>query len=184
MRFVAPVRAELPFRTIFNLLGPLTNPAGARRQLVGVFGGAYVRPVAEALRDLGAEKALVVHGTDGMDEITVTDKTIVAEVSGGELAEYEISPEDFGLPLHAPDGLLGGDAHLNARILRDILTGEEQGATRDIVLLNAGAAIHVSGKAKTIEQGVRLAHDSIANGAAAGALEEFIKTTRRLSGTV
>ena len=125
MRFVAPVRAELPFRTIFNLLGPLTNPAGARRQLVGVFGGAYVRPVAEALRDLGAEKALVVHGTDGMDEITVTDKTLVADVSEGEIVEYEISPEDFGLPRHAPDGLLGGDAHLNARILRDILTGEE-----------------------------------------------------------
>src|SRR5215208_4233579 len=127
MRFVAPVRAELPFRTVFNLLGPLTNPAGARRQLVGVFGGAYVRPVAEALRDLGAEKALVVHGTDGMDEITVTDKTLVADVSDGAIEEYEISPEDFGLSRHAPDGLLGGDAHLNARILRDILTGEEHG---------------------------------------------------------
>src|ERR687898_114958 len=141
MRFVAPVRAELPFRTVFNLLGPLTNPAGARRQLVGVFGGAYVRPVAEALRDLGAEKALVVHGTDGMDEITVTDKTLVADVSDGAIEEYEISPEAFGLSRHAPDGLLGGDAHLNARILRDILTGEERGAPRDVVLLNAGAAI-------------------------------------------
>jgi anthranilate phosphoribosyltransferase len=184
MRFVAPVRAELPFRTVFNLLGPLTNPAGARRQLVGVFSGSYVRPVAEALRDLGAEKALVVHGTDGMDEITVTGKTIVAEVSSGELREYEISPEDFGLLLHSPDGLLGGDAHLNARILRDILTGEERGATRDIVLLNAGAAIHVSGKAETIEQGVRLARDSISEGAAAKALEDFIKATRRLAGTV
>jgi len=184
MRFVAPVRAELPFRTVFNLLGPLTNPAGARRQLVGVFGEAYVRPVAEALRDLGAEKALVVHGTDGMDEITVTDKTIVADVTEGVVEEYEISPKDFSLPLHAPDGLLGGDAHLNARILRDILIGKEQGATRDIVLLNAGAAIHVSGIAKTIEQGVRLAHDSIADGAAASALADFIKTTRRLSGTV
>jgi anthranilate phosphoribosyltransferase len=183
MRFVAPVRAELPFRTVFNLLGPLTNPAGARRQLVGVFGRAYVRPVAEALKGLGAEKALVVHGTDGMDEITVTDKTLVADVSGGELEEYEISPEDFGLPFHAPDGLLGGDAHLNARILRDILTGEERGAPRDIVLLNAGAAIHVSGKAKTVEDGVRLAHDSINGGAAVRALEDFIKTTRRLSGT-
>jgi anthranilate phosphoribosyltransferase len=184
MRFVAPVRAELPFRTVFNLLGPLTNPAGARRQLVGVFGGAYVRPVAEALRDLGAEKALVVHGTDGMDEITVTDKTLVADVSGAAIEEYEISPEDFGLPRHAPDGLLGGDAHLNARILRDILTGEERGASRDIVLLNAGAAIHVSGKAKTVEEGVRLARDSISDGAAASALKDFIRTTRRLSGTV
>ena len=184
MRFVAPVRAELPFRTVFNLLGPLTNPAGASRQLVGVFGGAYVRPVAEALRDLGAEKALVVHGTDGMDEITVTDKTLVADVSEGAIEEYEISPEDFGLPRHAPGGLLGGDAHLNARILRDILTGEERGASRDIVLLNAGAAIHVSGKAKTVEEGVRLARDSISDGAAASALKDFIRTTRRLSGTV
>ena len=184
MRFVAPVRAELPFRTVFNLLGPLTNPAGARRQLVGVFGAAYARPVAEALRDLGAEKALVVHGTDGMDEITVTDKTLVADVSEGEIVEYEISPEDFGLPRHAPDGLLGGDAHLNARVLRDILAGEERGASRDIVLLNAGAAIHVSGRARSIEEGVRLASDSISDGAAATALEDFIKTTRRLSGTV
>jgi anthranilate phosphoribosyltransferase len=184
MRFVAPVRAELPFRTVFNLLGPLTNPAGARRQLVGVFGGAYVRPVAEALRDLGAEKALVVHGTDGMDEITVTDKTLVADVSDGAIEEYEISPEDFGLSRHAPDGLLGGDAHLNARILRDILTGEEHGASRDIVLLNAGAAIHVSGKAESVEEGVRLARASITGGAAAMALEDFIKITRRLSGTV
>ena len=175
MRFVAPVRAELPFRTVFNLLGPLTNPAGARRQLVGVFGGAYVRPVAEALRDLGAEKALVVHGTDGMDEITVTDETLVAEVSDGRIEEYEISPEDFGLARHAPDGLLGGDAHLNARILRDVLTGEETGAARDVVLLNAGAAIHVSGKAKTMEEGVRLAEESIADGSAAQALERLRK---------
>jgi anthranilate phosphoribosyltransferase len=183
MRFVAPVRAELPFRTVFNLLGPLTNPAGARRQLVGVFGAAYVRPVAEALRDLGAEKALVVHGRDGMDEITVSDKTLVAEVTGGEVDEYELSPEDFGLPSHAPDGLLGGDAYLNARILRDVLAGEETGAARDVILLNAGAAIHVSGKAKTIEQGVRLAERSISEGAASKALEDFVQTTRRLSGT-
>jgi anthranilate phosphoribosyltransferase len=184
MRFVAPVRAELPFRTAFNLLGPLTNPAGARRQLVGVFGEAYVRPVAEALRDLEAEKALVVHGTDGMDEITVTGKTLVADVSDGAIEEYEISPEDFGHSRHALDGLLGGDAHLNARILRDILTGEGRGASRDIVLLNAGAAIHVSGKAKSVEEGVSLARDSISEGDAAMALEDFIKITRRLSGTV
>jgi anthranilate phosphoribosyltransferase len=182
MKFVAPVRAELPFRTIFNLLGPLTNPAGAKRQLVGVFGGAYVRPVAEALRDLGAEKALVVHGTDGMDEITVTAKTLVAEVGDENIKEYEISPEDFGLSRHAPDGLLGGDAHLNARILREVLSGVETGATRDVILLNAGAAIYVSGKAKTIEEGVRHATESIASGAALAALEDFVHTTRRIAG--
>jgi anthranilate phosphoribosyltransferase len=183
MKFVAPVRAELPFRTIFNLLGPLTNPAGARRQLVGVFGGAYVRPVAEALRDLGAEQALVVHGTDGMDEITVTAETVVAEVGeSGAIEEYEISPEDFGLGLHDPDGLLGGDAHLNARILRDVLSGAETGAARDVILLNAGAAIYISGEAKTIEEGVRLAGESISSGAALGALEGFVQTTRRIAG--
>jgi anthranilate phosphoribosyltransferase len=184
MRFVAPVRAELPFRTVFNLLGPLTNPAGAKRQLVGVFGGTYVRPVAEALRNLGAEKALVVHGTDGMDEITVADTTLVADVSEAGIREYEISPEDFGLSRHAPDGLLGGDAHLNARILRDVLTGQEIGAARDIILLNAGAAIHVSGKAKSIGEGVGLAEKSISNGSAVQALDDFVRTTRRLSGTV
>ncbi len=183
MRFVAPVRAELPFRTIFNLLGPLTNPAGSRRQLVGVFGAAFVRPVAEALRDLGAERALVVHGTDGMDEITTSAETVVAEVTDGDLNEYEISPEDFGLDRHAPDGLLGGDAHLNARILRDVLSGRETGAARDVILLNAGAAVFVSGKAETIEGGVRQAEESIATGAAEGALEDFVRATRREAGT-
>ena len=182
MRHVAPVRAELPFRTVFNLLGPLTNPAGARRQLVGVFHGDYVRPVAEALKELGAQKALVVHGEDGLDEITVTDKTLKAEVSDGSVMECEISPEQFGLSRHAPDGLLGGDAHLNARILRDVLSGEEEGAARDVILLNAGAAIYVSGKAERIEEGVRLAEESIARGAASKALEDFVRVTRRLAG--
>jgi anthranilate phosphoribosyltransferase len=184
MKFVAPVRAELPFRTVFNLLGPLTNPAGARRQVVGVFGGAYVWPVAEALRDLGAEKALVVHGMDGMDEITVTGKTLIVEVEEENIKEYEISPEDLGLARHAPDGLLGGDAHLNARILRDVLSGEERGAARDIVLLNAAAAVYVSGKAQTLEEGLRLAEESIGSGAAIGSLEDFVHTTRRIAGKV
>lgn len=184
MRHVVPVRAELPFRTVFNLLGPLTNPAGARRQLVGVFGADYVGLVAEALRDLGAEKALVVHGRDGLDEITVTANTLVAEVSDGEVSEYEVSPEDLGLSRHDPDGLLGGDARLNARVLRDVLSGEERGAARDVILANAGAAIHVSGHAKTIEQGVRRAEESIESGAASEALENFIHATRRVRGTV
>jgi len=182
MRHVAPVRAELPFRTIFNLLGPLTNPAGARRQVIGVFGRDYVMPVAEALGSLGAEKALVVHGMDGMDEITVTAETVVAEVGDGGITEYEISPEDLGLTRHAPDGLLGGDAHLNARVLRGVLSGEERGAARDVILANAGAAIYVSGGSESLETGVRLAEESIATGAASQALEDFVKTTRRLSG--
>jgi anthranilate phosphoribosyltransferase len=182
MRHVVPVRAELPFRTVFNLLGPLTNPAGARRQLVGVFSGDYVHPMAEALMELGAEKALVVHGKDGLDEITVTGPTFVAEVSDGIVVEYEISPEQFGLSRHAPDGLLGGDAHTNARILRNVLSGEEEGAARDVVLLNAGAAIYVSGYAPTMKKGVRLAEETIASGAASEALEGFVRATRRLAG--
>jgi anthranilate phosphoribosyltransferase len=182
MRHVAPVRAELPFRTVFNLLGPLTNPAGARRQIIGVFHRDYVHPVAEALRELGAEKALVVHGADGLDEITVTGPTLVAEVSNGTVTEYELSPEQFGLLRHTPDGLLGGDAHLNARVLRDVLSSEERGAARDVILLNAGAGIYVSEIAKTIEEGIRLAEDSISSGAAEGALESFVRETRRLAG--
>jgi anthranilate phosphoribosyltransferase len=182
MRHVVPVRAELPFRTVFNLLGPLTNPAGAERQLVGVFDGDYVRPVAEALKDLGAEKALVVHGADGLDEITVTGPTLVAEVSDGSITEYKISPEQFGFSRHDPGGLLGGDAHLNARILKDVLSGEEAGAARDVILLNAGAAVYVSGRAKTLEEGVRLARESIESGDATEALESFIRATRRLAG--
>ena len=182
MRHVAPVRAELPFRTVFNLLGPLTNPAGARRQLVGVFHGGYVRPVAEALRELGAQKALVVHGTDGLDEITVTGPTVVAEVSGGDVKEYEVSPERLGLTVYASDGLLGGDAYLNARVLRDVLSGEEGGAARDVILANAGAAVYVSGEAETLEEGVHLAEESIASGAGERALANFVRATRRLAG--
>ncbi|HVF02266.1 MAG TPA: anthranilate phosphoribosyltransferase [Rubrobacteraceae bacterium] len=182
MRYVAPVRAELPFRTVFNLLGPLTNPAGARRQLIGVFHGDYVRPVAEALKELGAEKALVVHGRDGLDEITVTAPTLVAEVSDGNVSEYETSPEQFGLTRHSPDGLLGGDASLNARVLRDVLSGEEEGAARDVVLLNAGAAIYVADMARTLEEGFRLAEGSVESGAATEALDDFVRVTRRLAG--
>ncbi|MEJ7820337.1 MAG: anthranilate phosphoribosyltransferase [Rubrobacteraceae bacterium] len=183
MRFVAPVRAELPFRTIFNLLGPLTNPAGAKRQLIGVFATEYVRPVAEALRELGAEKALVVHGADGLDEISSGAKTTVAEVSQDEIREYEIRPEDLGLPSHHPDAILGGDAHLNARILRDVLSGIERGAPRDVTLINAAATILVSGKAATLEEGLQTARNSIDEGAALEVLETFIKTTRRLART-
>jgi anthranilate phosphoribosyltransferase len=183
MRFVAPVRAELPFRTVFNLLGPLTNPAGAKRQLIGVFAADYVRPVAEALLELGAERALVVHGADGMDEISSSGPTSVAEVASGEISEYQISPKDFDLAVHPPDAILGGDAHTNARILRDVLSGDEMGAPRDVILINAAAAILVSGSVSTLEGGLKAAKTSLDDGAAEAALETFIKTTRRLSGT-
>jgi anthranilate phosphoribosyltransferase len=181
MRHVVPVRAELPFRTIFNLLGPLTNPAGARRQLVGVFDGRFVRPVAEALAELGAEKALVVHGRDGLDEISASAPTLVAEVDGGAFTEYELTPEHLGLSRHDPSGILGGDAHLNARILRAVLSGERRGAARDIVLANAGATVYVSGRAASIQEGVRLAEQSVESGAATAALDSFVQSTRRLA---
>jgi len=184
MRYVAPVRSELPFRTVFNLLGPLTNPAGARRQLVGVFSREYLRPVAEALLRLGAERALVVHGSDGMDEITLCGETFVAEVGDDGIREYEISPEDFGMEVRGPDALLGGDAHLNARILRDVLSGEERGAAREVILLNAGAAIYVAGLCSDLASGVRLAAKSVDGGEALAALESFVRTTRRLAGGV
>jgi anthranilate phosphoribosyltransferase len=180
MRHVAPVRAELPFRTVFNLLGPLANPAGAKRQLVGVFSEGYVRPMAEALAELGVTRAVVAHGSDGMDEITVTDSTHVAEVSDGEITEYELSPEGMGLSRHEPSGLLGGDARENARILRTVLSGEP-GAARDVTLANAGAAIYVAGLVTSVEEGVRLAADSVDSGAARESLEAFVKTTRRLA---
>ena len=143
-----------------------------------------MRPVAETLAELGAESALVVHGEDGMDEITVTTKTFVAEVRDGGIEEYEISPENFGLSRHAPDGLLGGDAHLNARILRDVLSGKERGAAREVIQLNAGAAIYISGKAESLKEGVLQAEKSLESGTANEALEDFVKTTRRLSGAV
>ena len=182
MRFVAPVRAELPFRTVFNLLGPLTNPAGAKRQLIGVFAADYVRPVAEALLELGAERAMVVHGADGLDEISSSGPTSVAEVRDGGISLYEISPSDLGLKTHPPDAILGGDAHTNARILRDILSGKEKGASRDVTLINAAAAILVSGDAATLEEGLHRATISIDSGAAQTALETFLKATRRLAG--
>ncbi|MGI8649302.1 MAG: anthranilate phosphoribosyltransferase [Rubrobacter sp.] len=182
MRFVAPVRAGLPFRTIFNLLGPLTNPAGARRLVVGVFSEDFVLPMAEALRGLGVDRALVVHGRDGLDELTVTERSLVAQVDESGFSEYEVAPEDFGLSRHPLEDLVGGDATANARVLREVLSGTESGAPRDIVLINAGAAIFAGGKAATLADGVERARDSIESGAATCALEGFISATRKLSG--
>lgn len=182
MRYVAPVRAGLPFRTIFNLLGPLTNPAGARRLVVGVFSKDFVLPMAEAMQGLGVDRALVVFGLDGLDEMTVTDKTLVTRVDDEGITGYEVAPEDFGLSRHSLKDLIGGDAAANARVLREVLSGAETGAKRDIVLLNAGAAIFAGGKAETLAEGVEKARDAIADGAAKNALEGFIATTRKLAG--
>jgi len=174
MRHVAPVRKELGVRTLFNLLGPLANPAGARRQLLGVPAANLVTVLARTLVELGAERAFVVHGHGGLDEISPAGPTRVAEVRGGRVREYDVAPEDFGVPRGAVEDLRGGDAERNAVLLRDVLQGEK-GARRSAVLLNAGAAIAAAEVCETIREGVRLAEDAIDSGAALDRLDQFVR---------
>jgi anthranilate phosphoribosyltransferase len=169
MRHVAAVRRELGIASVFNLLGPLANPAGATIQLVGVGRETLVPTMAEALRLLGSRRAMVVHGS-GLDEITTTGPTCIAELSGGTIAMGEVSPEQFGFARADPRDIAGGSAVENAAILRSVVSGEE-GARRDIVLLNAGAVIYLSGRASTMEEGIATARTSIDSGAALQKLE-------------
>ena len=173
MRHVGPTRVELGTRTIFNLLGPLSNPAGVKRQMVGVFSKQWVEPLATVLRNLGSERAYVVHGSDGLDEITICGPTTVASLEAGEVRLFEIAPEDVGLKRAKPESLLGGDADHNARALLAVLKGE-RGPFRDVAVLNAAAALVVAGKAKDLGQGVVLAQKSIDSGEAEGSLERLI----------
>jgi anthranilate phosphoribosyltransferase len=177
MRHVAGPRVELGVRTIFNLLGPLANPARVTRQLVGVFGRRWVRPLAETLGRLGAERAWVVHGSDGLDELTVTGESHVAEWHEGRVREFTVKPADAGLKVASPAGLKGGDAAENAEALRAVLGGIG-GPYRDAVLLNAAAALVVAGRAGDLKQGVALAAKAIDSGAAMAALEALIAITR------
>ncbi len=170
MRFVMPARKQIGQRTMFNILGPLINPARATNQLIGVYAKQWVKPLAEVLRNLGSKHILVVHGADGLDEVSTTDKTFVAEIVDGQLKEYEITPEEFGFKRAKPDDLLGGSIMENVKIAQDLLMGKK-GAARDIVLLNAGCAIYVADKAKTIAEGIKLAEESIDSGAALKKLE-------------
>jgi len=176
MRHVTPIRAELGFRTIFNLLGPLTNPAGARRQLLGVYDTRWVEPLAKVLGALGAEKAWTVHG-QGMDEITTTGETQVAEWRHGQVRLFRITPEAVGLPRAALADLAGGAPAENAQALRDLLAGAA-GPYRDIVLINTAAAFLVADKVETLREGVELAASVIDDGRAAQALERLIAATR------
>jgi anthranilate phosphoribosyltransferase len=173
MKHVGPTRVELGTRTIFNLLGPLSNPAGATRQLIGVFHRQWVRPVAEVLAQLGSERAWVVHGSDGLDEITTTGATYVAELKGGRVTTFDILPEDVGLECADPSALKGGDPAFNAKAVRDLLDGKP-GAYRDIVLLNAGAAFAVAGKTADLRAGIALAASVIDSGKAKRALEGLV----------
>ena len=173
MKIVAPIRAELKARTVFNVLGPLTNPAGANRQVLGVFSPHYVEVLAGVLRALGTERALVVHGS-GLDDLTVTGETLICEVNGdAPLKTYTLTPEEVGLGRYALDELMGGDSAENARALRALLGNSVHGAKRDIVLLNAGAGLYVADKAPTIEAGVELARELLESGAALAKLEAY-----------
>ena len=174
MRHVAKVRSELGTRTIFNLLGPLANPAGTKYQVVGVFGEEWVEPIAQVLGRLGAERAWVVHGSDGLDELTTTGISHVAALDGGKISTFRISPKNAGLPDAKPEDLSGGDATENAAHIRAVLGGQ-QGAFRNIVLLNAAAALLVAGKAKTLREGVALAARAIDSGKAKAVLEALVK---------
>jgi anthranilate phosphoribosyltransferase len=177
MRHVGPTRVELGTRTIFNLLGPLSNPAGVKRQLVGVFSPEWVEPLAHVLKGLGTEAAWVVHG-DGLDELTTAGSTTVAELQDGEVRSFEITPEDVGLTRVAPADLKGGDAVRNAEALRAVLDGVK-GPYRDIVLLNAGAAILVAGKAGSLQDGIAAAAASIDSGKARAALTRLAEISNR-----
>jgi anthranilate phosphoribosyltransferase len=176
MKYVQPVRRELRLRTIFNLLGPLTNPAGASAQVVGVYSVELVEKLAEALSLLGLRRAFVVHGLDGLDEITITGPTRVAEVRNGGVRGYEITPEEFGVARAAIEEISGGDAAANAEIITDILAGRKS-ARRDVILLNAAAALVAAGKADDIGSAVPLAERSIDSGAAAEKLETLVRFT-------
>ena len=172
MKHVGPTRVELGTRTIFNLLGPLSNPAGVTRQMVGVYAPEWIVPLAETLKTLGAERAWVVHG-DGFDEITTTGETHVAELSQGKVRSFTIAPEAVGLGRHHRDDLRGGDAAANADALRSVLSGKP-GAYRDTVLMNAGAGLVVAGRAQTLADGVAMAVRSIDDGKALAVLTKLI----------
>ncbi|XSG82440.1 MAG: anthranilate phosphoribosyltransferase [Methyloligella sp. ZOD6] len=177
MRHVAPVRQELGTRTIFNLLGPLANPAETKFQLIGVYGKEWVEPIAHVLGRLGVKRAWVVHGADGLDELTTTTFSYVAALDAGKISTFKVSPKNAGLPEAKPQDLLGGDAAENAAHIRAVLEGMA-GPFRDIVLFNAGAALMVGGKAKSLRDGVALAADAIDSGKAKAVLDKLIEISQ------
>src|ERR1700750_714202 len=173
MKNVGPTRTELATRTIFNLLGPLSNPAGVKRQMVGVFSRQWVQPLAQVLRNLGSESAWVVHGSDGLDEITLTGPTFVSALHNGEIRNFEVTPEEAGLPRCDAGALRGGNADANAIALQSVLDGKPS-PYRDVALMNAAAALVVAGKAKTLKDGVALGTKSLDGGAAAAKLKQLV----------
>lgn len=180
MKYAAGPRRELGFRTVFNILGPLTNPAGAKRQLLGTYAPDLPMKVAEVLRLLGSEHALVVHGEDGLDELTVTGKSYVAELRGGKIKTYTLTPEEMGLARYPLEEIRGGSPRENAEIIRNVLQGKS-GAPRDVVLFNAAAAIYVGGKAGTLQEGVKVAREVIDSGRALETLQRLVELSYQLA---
>ncbi len=178
MRHAAPVRKELGVRTLFNILGPLTNPAGAPNQLLGVFHPDLVGILVRVLQRLGSEHVMVVHGMNGMDEISLSGETAVGELKDGEVREYTVHPSDFGLPVYDSRVLKVANKDESVQCIRRVLANED-GPLRDIVLLNAGAALHCAGVAATVADGVKLAREAVASGAAAAKLSQFVAVSKR-----
>ena len=179
MKNVGPVRKEMGERTIFNILGPLTNPANASRQLLGVYDKELVEKLAEVLANLGVTRGMSVCGSDGLDEITVTGPTYCCEIKDGELTSYEITPEQFGLSTYPLAELVGGTPEENAQITKDILSGTLKGAKRDVVLMNAGIGIYLGSENLTMEEGIKKAEELINSGKAYEKMEEFVKATQQ-----
>ena len=179
MKYVAPIRKELSIRTVFNILGPLSNPAGANMELMGVYDQALVEPLAQVMANLGVNRGMVVFGQDSLDEISMCAPTSVCEIKDGKFTSYEITPEQFGYEKCEKGALTGGTPAENAEITKAILKGEERGPKRQAVCLNAGAALYIAGKAASIEEGVKLAESLIDSGAALKKLEEFVEETNK-----
>ena len=180
MKHVMPARREMGIRTVFNMLGPLTNPAAANAQVIGVYAAALTEPLARVLAELGTIRAFIVHGADGLDELSNTGESRVAEVREGVVRTFTVTPEDFGLPRAGIDDLRGGDREQNAQIIKALLEGEP-GPRRDIVLMNASAALVAGGKARDLKEGVALAAQSIDSGAARAKLERLIAVSQQLA---
>jgi anthranilate phosphoribosyltransferase len=179
MRYVVLARREMKIRTVFNLLGPICNPAHATAQVLGVYNEDLTEIMAQVLCELGSEKAFVVHGSDGLDEITISGESKISEVRNGEVRTYYVTPEDFGIQRAPTSAIQGGDARQNALIIRDILS-DQAGTRRDVVLLNAAAGLVVGGKANGLREGIELARDSIKSGNALSCLNRLIELTRKL----
>ena len=177
MKYVAPVRKELGIRTVFNILGPLTNPAGASMQIMGVYDETLVEPLARVLNNLGVKRAMVVYGEDGLDEISLSSSTQICEIHDGHYTCYKITPEQFGFERCLKEELVGGTPQENAKITLDILKGQK-GPKRDAVLMNAGAAIYIGGKAQDLQEGIAIARQMIDEGKALKKLEDFIQASQ------